>query len=79
MPCAIFLRARSTVPSLRVGEKILDIVDQRHMRFDLRQVGLVAVVVYRLEEPGEDEHRVVVTELGSIAETVTELLRRMAI
>jgi carbohydrate kinase (thermoresistant glucokinase family) len=31
-----------------------------------------------LEEPGEDEHPVVVTVHGSIAETVTELLRRLA-
>ena len=31
-----------------------------------------------LEEPGEDEHPVVVTVRGSIAETVTELLQRLA-
>jgi carbohydrate kinase (thermoresistant glucokinase family) len=31
-----------------------------------------------LEEPGEDEHPVVVTVRGSIAETVTELLLRVA-
>ena len=31
-----------------------------------------------LEEPGEDEHPVVVTGHGSIAETVTELLQRLA-
>jgi gluconate kinase len=31
-----------------------------------------------LEEPGEDEHPVVVTLHGSIAETVTELLQRLA-
>jgi carbohydrate kinase (thermoresistant glucokinase family) len=31
-----------------------------------------------LEEPGEDEHPVVVTGHDSIAETVTELLQRLA-
>jgi len=31
-----------------------------------------------LEEPSEDEHPVVVTVHGSIAETVTELLQRLA-
>ena len=31
-----------------------------------------------LEEPGEDERSVVVTVHGSIAETVTELLQRLA-
>lgn len=31
-----------------------------------------------LEEPGEDEHPVVVTVLGSIEETVAQLLRRLA-
>ena len=31
-----------------------------------------------LEEPGEDERPVVVTVHGSIAETVTELLQRLA-
>jgi carbohydrate kinase (thermoresistant glucokinase family) len=31
-----------------------------------------------LEEPGEDEHPVVVTMHGSIAETMTELLQRLA-
>jgi gluconate kinase len=30
-----------------------------------------------LEEPGEDEHPLVVTVHGSIAETVTELLQRL--
>ena len=30
-----------------------------------------------LEEPGEDEHPVVVAVHGSIAETVTELLQRL--
>jgi gluconate kinase len=32
-----------------------------------------------LEEPGEDEHPVVVTAHGTTAETVTELLHRLAI
>ena len=32
-----------------------------------------------LEEPGEDERPVVVTVHGSVAETVTELLQRLAI
>ena len=31
-----------------------------------------------LEEPGEDEHPVVITVRGAIAETVTELLQRLA-
>ena len=31
-----------------------------------------------LEEPGEDEHPVVVTVQGSIAETVTKLFQRLA-
>jgi gluconate kinase len=31
-----------------------------------------------LEEPGEDEHPLVVTEQGSIAETVAELLQLLA-
>jgi gluconate kinase len=30
-----------------------------------------------LEEPGEDEHPLVVTVHGSIAETVTQLLQRL--
>ena len=32
-----------------------------------------------LEEPGEDEHPVVVAAHGTVAETVTELLQRLAI
>jgi gluconokinase len=31
-----------------------------------------------LEEPGEDEHPMVVAMHGSISETVTELLQRLA-
>jgi hypothetical protein len=47
---------------------------------DERVVGprRVGSFIQILEEPGEDEQPVVGTEPGSIAETVTELLQRLA-
>jgi gluconokinase len=54
-----------------------------HERIALRQHRYMPPTLLRsqfgtLEEPGEDEHPVVVRVHGSIAETVTELLQRLA-
>jgi carbohydrate kinase (thermoresistant glucokinase family) len=54
-----------------------------HERIALRQHRYMPPTLLRsqfetLEEPGEDEHPVVVTVHSSIAETVTELLQRLA-
>src|SRR5215472_7685621 len=53
-----------------------------HARIEQRQHRYMPPTLLRsqfetLEEPGEDEHPVVVTVRGSIAETVTELLQRL--
>ena len=85
--CSNLKRAyRQITIGSRQGVRLVFLTDDEHVihaRIVQRQHHYMPPVLLRsqfetLEEPGEDEHPVVVTVHGSIAETVTELLQRLA-
>ena len=85
--CSNLKRAyRQITIGSRQGVRLVFLKDDEHLiqaRIVQRQHHYMPPALLRsqfetLEEPGEDEHPVVVTLHGSIAETVTELLQRLA-
>jgi carbohydrate kinase (thermoresistant glucokinase family) len=85
--CSNLKRAyRQITIGSRQGVRLVFLKDGEHVihaRIAQRQHHYMPPTLLRsqfetLEEPGEDEHPVVVTARGSIAETVTELLQRLA-
>src|SRR5215472_790854 len=85
--CSNLKRAyRQITIGSRQGVRLVFLTDDEHVihaRIVERQHRYMPPALLRsqfetLEEPGEDEHPVVVTVHGSIAETVTELLQRLA-
>ena len=85
--CSNLKRAyRQITIGSRQGVRLVFLKGDEHMihaRIAQRQPRYMPPTLLRsqfetLEEPGEDEHPVVVTVRGSIAETVTELLQRLA-
>lgn len=70
-------RAGVTLVYLRGDEHLIaDRISQRKHQY--MPASLLRSQFETLEEPGEDEHAVVVPVLGSVVETVTELLRKVA-
>jgi carbohydrate kinase (thermoresistant glucokinase family) len=85
--CSNLKRAyRQITIGTRQGVRLVFLKDDEHTihaRIVQRQHRYMPPTLLRsqfetLEEPGEDEHPVVVTGHGSIAETVTKLLQRLA-
>ena len=84
--CSNLKRAyRQITIGSRQGVRLVFLTDDEqviHARIVQRQHRYMPPALLRsqfetLEEPGEDEHPLVVTVHGSIAETVTELLQRL--